>query len=79
MKTDYEVLDEMLDVIEHLRQLSGPEPGRCRPSSLRKLREDLGRFRDDCDAGRLARRACKRKSGELFRRVVSLHPEVWET
>lgn len=74
---DYKILEELLDVIEQLQQRVGGNPRRSCLSSLRKLRQDMDDYADNCRRGELKGRAKKRKSGDLFRRVVALYPDVW--
>jgi len=74
---DFEILEKLLDSIEQLQQRDGSNPTRGSTSSSRKLRAELATYADECRRGELKGRARKRKSGELFRRVVSLDPGVW--
>ena len=46
-------------------------------SSSRKLRQETADFAGKCRRGELKGRAQKRKSGELFRKIVALCPDVW--
>ena len=71
------VLEQMLDMVEDLRQRSGQPPGRGHPSSLTRLRNDLGELRREIGWKQIKGRALRRRSGDLFRRIVSLYPEVW--
>jgi len=75
---DYEILVEMFDVFEQLQQRLGSKPKRSYLSSSRKLRRDVADFAGRCRRGELNGRTRKRKSGELFRRIVALHPDVWK-
>jgi hypothetical protein len=76
-RKDYEILEELLDVVEQLQQRTGGNPRRSYLSSSRKLRQDTDDFAGKCQHGELVGRARKRKSGELFRRIVALCPDVW--
>ena len=78
MKQDYEVLEELLDIVEQLGQRSGSDPGRGQAPSCVKLRKDLGQYRDDCEHDRLRARVRRRRSGTLLRRIVSIDPNVWK-
>ena len=78
MKSDYEVLEELLETVEQLGQQSGSDPGRGQSPSYAKLRKDLNEYRDDCEHGRLDRRAHRRRSGSLLRRIISTDPKVWK-
>jgi hypothetical protein len=75
---DYEILEEMFDTVEQIQQRLGGNPMRSYPSSSRKLRRDVADFAGKCRRGELIGRVRKRKSGELFRRIVALHPDVWK-
>ena len=77
MKQDYDVLEELLDIVEQLGQRSGSDPGRGQAPSYVKLRKDLDEYRDDCERDRSKVRARRRRSGELLRRIVSIDPKVW--
>lgn len=77
MPQDQVILEELLDAIEELRQRSGHRPERGHPSSVQRLRDELVRFADDVETGMLHGRKRRRRSGELFRRIVSLYPDVW--
>jgi hypothetical protein len=74
---DFEILEELLDTFEQLRQRVVGSPTRSYLSLSRKLREDLNRFSQSCRCGSLHRRSRRRKSGELLRRILSLHPDVF--
>ena len=75
---DHLILERLLDSIEQLQQRDGRKaPTRQSASSSRKLRAELATYADLCRRGELKGRARKRKSGELFRRIISLAPEVW--
>ncbi len=74
---DYEILEEMFEVFEHLQQRVGGNPKRSYPSSSWKLRQDVDDFAGKCRRGEIRGRARKRKSGELFRKIIALHPDVW--
>lgn len=76
-RQDYEILEEMFDVVEQIQQRSGRAPKRSYLSSSRKLRRDVSDFAGSCRRGELQGRARKRKSGELFRRIVAMYPDVW--
>lgn len=78
-RQDFEILEELLDVIGQLKQRLGSNPNRSYPSSSRKLRTDVADFAGKCRQGQLNGRARKRKSGELFRKIIALHPDVWST
>lgn len=78
-KEDFNVLEEMLDIVEDLRQRSGDNPRLNRASSSKALRRAVVQFREECKAGELEARSRKRKAKELFRRLVSLHPSIWRT
>ena len=78
MKKDYDVLEELLDVIEQLGQRSGNDPGRGQPPSCGQVRKDLDQYRDDCEHNRLKDRVRRRRSGELLRRIVSIDPKIWK-
>lgn len=75
---DFAILEELLDTLEQLQQRLGGNLNRNYPSSSRKLRKDVGEFAGKCQRGELKGRSRKRKSGELFRRIVALHPDVWK-
>ena len=77
-RQDFEVLEELLDVVEQLEQRLGHKPGRSYLSSSRKLRKDTADFAGKCRRGELKGRSRKQKSGELFRRIVVLCPDVWQ-
>lgn len=77
-RQDFEILEELFDTVEQLQQRSGPAPKRSYLSSSRKLRKDLSDFADNCRHGEFSGRARKRKSGELFRRIVSMSSDVWK-
>lgn len=77
-RQDSEILEELLDVVEQLQQRLGGNPGRSYLSSLRKLRQEMDDFAGNCRRGVLKGRAKKRKSGDLFRRIVALSPDVWQ-
>jgi hypothetical protein len=77
MKTDFQILEELFDTIEQLKQRLGGDPNRGYLSSSRKLRKDVADFTGKCRNGELKGRARNRKSGELFNRIISLHPDVW--
>ncbi len=74
---DFEILEELLDCVEQLQQRCGSNPKRKSASSAQVLRKDLAVFRAQARTGKIAGRARKRKSGEIFRRIVSLAPEIW--
>ncbi len=76
-RQDFEILEELLDSVEQLRQRFGSNPERGHRSSSRKLREDLDDFAYACERGDLDGPRRSRKSGELFRRILSLHPGNW--
>jgi hypothetical protein len=75
-RQDFVILEELLDSIEQLRQRVGSNPGRGHRSSSQQLRRDLAAFADACQLGQLYGRARKRKSGELFRKIMSLDLEA---
>jgi hypothetical protein len=77
-RQDYEILEELFDTIEQLQQRSGNAPKRSYRSSSWKLRSDVSDFAETCRRGQLKGRARKRRSGELFRRIVAMHPDVWK-
>ena len=77
-RQDYEILEEMLDVVEHLRQRLGDTPKRGYLSSSRKLRREVDDFAGQCQRSELKGRAQKRKSGDLFRKIVALYPDLWQ-
>jgi len=79
MDKDQEILSELLDSIERLQQRSGESPEPRHSSSVRRLSEDLAEYADAVKSGTLRGRARKRKSGDLFRRIISLHPGIWKT
>jgi hypothetical protein len=81
MKTreDFQILEEMLDVIEDLRQRSGGRPRLTRASSSRTLRRAVVRFREECNMKLLEGRSRRRRAKELFKRLVSLYPSIWRT
>lgn len=78
MKQDYEVLEELLDIVEQLGQRSGSDPGRGHVPSYAKLRKDLDQYRDDCERDQLKGQVRRRRSGNLLRRIVSIDPKVWK-
>ncbi len=77
-RQDFEILEDLLEVIEETQQCSGSNPDSNHRSSSRKLRKDVAEFAELCRHGELKGRARKRRSGELFRRIVSLHPSAWQ-
>ena len=77
MRKDYLILEELLDVVEQLGQRLGSNPERGLQSSSRKLREEIADFADSCRRGELEGQSRKRRSGELFRRILTLHPDIW--
>ena len=77
-RKDFEILEELLDVVEQIQQRSGGNPRRSYLSSSRKLRQDTDDFAGKCQRGELKGRAKKRKSGELFRKIIALCPDVWK-
>ncbi len=79
MDKDHQILSELLDTVEQLEQRSGRRPEPRQSSSIRRLRDDLAEYADDVNSGRLSGRARERRSGELFRRIINLHPAVWKT
>lgn len=79
MNKDHLILAELLDLIEQLQQRSGRCPEPRQSSSVRRLKDDLAEYADDVASGRLRGRARKRRSGELFRRIIRLHPGTWKT
>ena len=81
MKTqeDYEILEEMFDIVEDLRQRSGDSPRLARASSSRTLWRAVMQFREDCRMERLGSRSRKRRGKELFKHLVSLYPSIWKT
>ena len=74
---DFEILEELFDLLEQLEQRLGEVPKRSYPSSSRKLRKDVADYAGKCQRGELNGKARKRKSGQLFRKLVALHPDVW--
>jgi len=74
---EFEILGELLDSVEQWHQRDGSNPDRSSTSSSRKLRSELASLVEKCRRGEISGRARKRKSGELFRRIVSLAPEIW--
>jgi hypothetical protein len=76
-KKDFEILEEMLAICGQIRQRCGGDPARNYVSSSRTLRQDMDDFADKCQRGELKGRARKRKSGEIFRRILALYPDVW--
>ena len=79
MRKDFEILEELFDAVGQLRQRTGRRPNRSYLSSSRKLLLELAEFSGKCQCGELSGRTRKRKSGELFRKIISLDPEVWST
>ena len=77
-RQDFTILEEMFDTFEHLQQRLGVSPKRSYLSSSRKLRRDVAAFTGMCRRGELIGRARKRKSNELFRRIIALHRAVWK-
>ena len=69
---ELKVLEELLSTAEQLRQHKGIESQRGRASSSRKLRLELADYSSQCLNGTLTGRERKRKSGELFRKIVRL-------
>lgn len=78
MEQDLKILNELLDRVEELRQRTGVAPGRGHPSSFDRLREELMQAMDDAAQEKLKGKALRRRSGELFRRIVALYPAIWE-
>jgi hypothetical protein len=76
-RQDFEILEELFDTLGQLRQRLGGNPNRSYLSSSRKLRTDVADFAGKCQQGQITGRARKRKSGELFRKIIALHPDVW--
>ena len=74
-RQDYEILEDMIEIIDRVRQRRGGNPQRSNLSSSRKLRMELSDYADKCRRGELKGRARKRKSGELFRRIVAGCPD----
>ena len=74
---DFSILEELFDTFDQLQQRIGGNPSRSYPSSSRKLRQEMADFTGRCQRGELKGRARKRKSGELFRKIVALYPGVW--
>ena len=74
---EVKILEQILDTVEDLRQRSGQPLGRGHLSSLQRLRNELEHLGREIEWKRLKGRALRRKSGELFRRIVSLFPEIW--
>jgi len=74
---DFMILEQLLATCEQLQQRQRGSPQRRSPSSSQRLRRDVSGFAERCQNGQLKGRARKRKSGELFRRIVALHPDVW--
>ena len=79
MKMDYQILIELLDVVEELGQRTGRKPGEGHPSSRGELEKDVSRFRETCEKGSLSGKRRKRRSGQLFRRIISLYPDIWKS
>ena len=71
------ILTKLLETFEQLQQRLGRKPKRSYPSSSLKLRRDLADFSEKSRSGELDGKALRRKSGELFRRIIKLHPDVW--
>jgi hypothetical protein len=77
-RQDFQILDELLGVFEQLGRRFGNDSERGPRSSSHRLRKDLASFADNCRQGQLKGRARKRKSGELFRRILALNPDLWD-
>ena len=77
MDQEFLILVELLDLIEQLHQRDGSNPNRKTRSSSLKLRSELARLSDKCRDGEITGRTRKRKSGEIFRKIISLAPEIW--
>ena len=56
-RRDFEILEELLDVVEQLQQRTGGNPRRSYLSSSRKLRQDTDDFAGKCQRGELVGRA----------------------
>ncbi len=76
---DFQILEKLLDKVEELRQRCGSNPRRGHSSLLRTLQRDLASYEKECRFGKLKGRARKRQSGRLFRRILSLDPDLWRT
>jgi hypothetical protein len=76
-RQDFEILEDLIDTLDEIQQRLGGNPKQRYLSSSRKLRRDICDFADLCRCGELNGRARKRKSGELFRKIISHHPDVW--
>jgi hypothetical protein len=76
---EFLILGKMLDSIEHLQQRDGIYPDRNSMSSSQRLRSELANLTDKCRSGEITGRARRRKSGEIFRRIISLAPDIWHS
>lgn len=77
-REDYEILEELLETIELLQERRGIRPARDHRSSLETLQRDVADFSDACRRDVLKGQARRRRSGQLFRRILSLEPLIWE-
>ena len=78
MDQEIKILKELLDTVQELEQRVGVHPTPGHPSSVRKLQTEITGCERDIANGKLKGRALRRKSGELFRQIISLYPEIWK-
>lgn len=78
-REDNHILKSLFDKVEEIAKKSGrvPEPNRL--PLVERLEVELDRYEKDVVSGKLTGRAQRRKSGELFRRILSAYPEIFET
>ena len=73
-RQDYLILEEMIETIDRFKRHGGQSARRDHRSSLQKLRKELSDFTGKCQRKELKGRARKRKSGELFLKIVAQFP-----
>ena len=78
-REDFQILSEVLDIVEDLQRRTGGNPRWARESSLRRLRQEMMRFEQNCRDKTIMGKARKRKAQELFRQILSLRPNLWST
>ncbi|MBK8271303.1 MAG: hypothetical protein IPK83_24480 [Planctomycetes bacterium] len=78
-REDNHILKSLFDKVEEIAKKSGrvPEPNRL--PLVERLEVELDRYEKDVVSGKLTGRAQRRKSGELFLRILSAYREIFET
>lgn len=79
MLEDYEILAELLDSIEQLQRRTRLIRETRHSSLVGRLKNDLEEYANDAKSKKLQGRSRKRRSGELFRRIIRLYPFIWKS